>query len=441
MNRKAQFPHFLRFLCFPVLLTVIMWAAGSARAVSGEVLVLLVEGPITQAIAVYVERGIGEAEARRAEAVIVRLNTPGGQIDVMQKIIQTMRGSDTPVIVFVTPRGALAGSAGAVITLAGHAAAMSPETAIGAASPVGGGGEDLNQTLDKKIKEALSASARSLTERRGAKAVELATAMINDAKAVSVSEARQAGLIDFVAEDTGELLGQMDGFEVTVRDEPRRLRTAGAVPVEFPMSLVEQFLHVLTNPNLISVLLLVGAQAILIELSSPGGWVAGFIGVVCLALAFYGLSVLPVNWFGLIFIVVAFVLFILDIKAPTHGGLTIAAAASLIAGTLVLFNSPNTPSFQRVSVPLVVGTSIVTATLFLFVVAMAVRARRWPVTTGVETLVGQVGETRAPLTPSGMVQVGGELWSAESEGGPIEAGRKVEVVGVKGLRLRVRPKE
>ncbi|MBI3360996.1 MAG: nodulation protein NfeD [Chloroflexi bacterium] len=422
-------------------LTLAAWAGGAASASNGQVLVLSVDGPITQAVDVYVERGIGEAERRNAEAVIVELNTPGGQIDVMEKIVAAIRASDTPVIVFVTPRGALAGSAGAVITLAGHAAAMSPETAIGAASPVGSGGEDLNQTLDQKIKEALSATARSLTERRGEKAMELATAMIQSAKAVSVSEAREAGLIDFVAEDTAALLPQLDGFEVIVRDQPRKLRTADAAPIEFPMSLIERFLHVLTNPNLISILLLVGAQSILIELSSPGGWVAGFVGAVCLALAFYGMSVLPVNWFGLAFIAIAFVLFLLDIKAPTHGALTLAAAASLIVGTLVLFNSPGTPAFERVSVPLVVVTSLITAALFFVVVMLAVRAQKRPVTTGVQTLVGQIGEVRAALTPSGQIQVAGELWSAESDGEPIEAGKKVQVVEVRGLRLRVKRKQ
>jgi membrane-bound serine protease (ClpP class) len=341
----------------------------------------------------------------------------------------------------VTPRGALAGSAGAIVTLAGHAAAMSPETAIGASSPVGSGGEDLGATLAAKLKEATSATARSLAERRGPEAVALAAAMINEAKAVSVSEARQANLIDFVAEDTPDLLRQADGFEVQVRGQAVRLATADAVPVTFPMSLVEQFLQVLTNPNVISVLLLVGAQSILIELSSPGGWVAGFVGAVCLALAFYGLSVLPVNWFGLAFIGIAFVLFILDIKAPTHGALTLAALASLITGTLVLFNSPGTPSFDRVSVPLVVATSVVMAGFFLTVVMLAVRAQHWPVATGVETLLGQVGEVRAALNPAGMVYVAGELWSAESDAGPIERGLPVEVVGVKGLRLRVIPKK
>jgi membrane-bound serine protease (ClpP class) len=423
-----------------LLVLVALLAAQTASAAGGQVLVLTVDGPITQAVAVYVERGIQTASRIGAEAVIIRLDTPGGQIDVMESIVQSIRSSDTPVVIFVTPRGALAGSAGAVITLAGHVIAMSPETVIGAASPVGGGGQDLTTTEDKKLKEAMSAAARSLTEQRGPQAVQLAGEMINDARAVSVSEARADGLVDFVAEDTGDLLQQMDGFQVTVLGQPRRLATAGAAAVEFPMSVVESFLHVLTNPNVVSVLLLVGAQAILIELSSPGGWISGFVGVVCLALGFYGLSVLPVNWFGLVFVVVAFVLFIIDIKAPTHGALTIAAAGSLVAGTLILFNSPGTPSFERVSVPLVVGTSTVTAALFFVVVMLAVRAQCRPVVTGVESLIGQEGEARAALEPGGMVQVGGELWSAESESEPIQPGQKVEVVGVKGLRLRVKPK-
>ncbi|OGO11575.1 MAG: hypothetical protein A2Z66_02500 [Chloroflexi bacterium RBG_13_66_10] len=183
-----------------------------------------------------------------------------------------------------------------------------------------------------------------------------------------------------------------------------------------------------------------GVQAVLIELSSPGGWVAGFVGFVCLALGAYGLGILPVNWFGLAFLIIAFVLFIVDIKAPTHGALTVAGVGSFILGALVLFNSPGTPEFQRVSVPLVVGVGIVTAALFFVVVTFAIRAQRRRVATGIEALIGRVGEARGELNPSGMVQVAGELWSAEVEPGStsIPGGARVEVVGVDGLRLRVR---
>jgi membrane-bound serine protease (ClpP class) len=181
-------------------------------------------------------------------------------------------------------------------------------------------------------------------------------------------------------------------------------------------------------------------QAILIEISSPGGWVAGFIGVVCLTLATYGLGILPVNWFGLIFLATAFVLFILDIKAPTHGALTAAGIASLIIGSLVLFNSPSVPSFQRVSVPLVVGTSIATGGLFFVILIFAIRAQKTPIRMGMESLIGRVGTVRFDLNPAGSVKLGGELWSAELTDPEESAsqGTRVEVVRVQGLKLFVR---
>jgi len=336
----------------------------------------------------------------------------------------------------------MAGSAGTIITLAGHAAAMAPETAIGAASPVGSQGEDLGETIAAKEREILKATVRSLASRRGDAAIALAEAAIDEARAASAEEALQVGMIDFIANDLTDLLSQLDGFTVQLAAGPYTLHTAGAAVVEVPQSLIEQFLQTLTNPNIVFLLLTIGVQALLIELSSPGGWVAGFIGVVCLALAIYGLGILPVNWFGLLILATAFVLFILDIKAPTHGALTAAGVASFIIGALVLFNSPNTPPFQRVSIPLVVGTGIVTAAFFFVVLTYAIRAQRRPVVAGVESLVGRIGEARSDLAPTGMVQVAGELWSAEIEAGsePIPAGRRVEVTGVEGLHVRVRPK-
>jgi membrane-bound serine protease (ClpP class) len=407
-----------------------------------QVLVLTGSGPITPAMAEYLDRGLARAEREGAEAVIFQLDTPGGAIDTMNRMVQSIRGSLVPVVVYVAPRGAMAGSAGTIITLAGHAAAMAPETAIGAASPVGSQGEDLGETIEAKEKEILKAMVRSLASRRGEAAIALAEAAIDEARAASAEEALQAGMIDFIANDLTDLLTQLDGFTVELATGPYTLRTAGAAVVQVPQSLIEQFLQTLTNPNIVFLLLTIGVQALLIELSSPGGWVAGFIGVVCLALGIYGLGILPVNWFGLVILATAFVLFILDIKAPTHGSLTAAGVASIVIGALVLFNSPGTPSFQRVSIPLVVGTGIVTATFFFVILTFAIRAQRRPVVAGVESLVGRIGEVRSDLAPAGMVQVAGELWSAEVETGSeaIRAGRRVEVTGVEGLRLRVRPK-
>jgi membrane-bound serine protease (ClpP class) len=221
---------------------------------------------------------------------------------------------------------------------------------------------------------------------------------------------------------------------------PVVLHTRGALVTELSPTLIEQLLGALTNPNIVFLLLALGVQAILIELSSPGGWVAGFVGVSALALGAYGLGILPVNWFGLIFLGTSFVLFILDLKAPTHGALTAAGLASFVVGALVLFNSPATPDFQRVSVPLVVGVAVAMAAAFAVILTFVVRAQRRPVGVGGGTLIGRIGQVRTALEPVGQVQVAGELWSAELEDGapPVATGERVTVLRVEGLRLRVR---
>jgi membrane-bound serine protease (ClpP class) len=390
----------------------------------------------------YLNRGLRFAEQRQAELVILQLNTPGGSIDLMNDIVQTMRASQIPIVVYVAPRGAMAGSAGTVITLAGHASAMAPETAIGAASPVGSEGEDLGETLAAKEKNILKATVRSLSEHRSPEAVQLAEDTIENAQAASSTEAAQVGLVDFIANDTRDLLNQLDGFQVQTADGKHNLSTQNGVITEFNPTLIEEILNTLTNPNIVFLLLTIGVQAILIEISSPGGWVAGFIGVVSLALAIYGLGILPVNWFGLVFLAIAFVLFVLDVKAPTHGALTAAGVASLIAGALILFNSPGTPQFFRVSVPLVVGTSLVTAAVFFTIVSFALRAQLIPVRTGQESLMGRHGVARSEIKPDhpGTVQMGGELWTAEpaEAGDLIPPGARVEVVRTQGIRLYVR---
>jgi len=334
----------------------------------------------------------------------------------------------------------MAASAGTVITLAGHAAAMAPETTIGAASPVGPEGEDLGETMAAKEKNILKATVRSLAEGRGQGAVDLAESTIESAAAVSATEALQIGLVDFIAQDRQDLLEQLDGFTVQLASGEITLETTDAAITEVRPSLIEQLLTILTNPNIVFLLLTIGVQAILIELSSPGGWVAGFIGVVCLSLAAYGLGILPVNYFGLVFLAIAFVLFVLDIKAPTHGALTAAGVASLIVGALVLFNSPSVPAVQRVSVPLVIIVSLLSGAMFFTFVIFAVRAQKTPVRMGMESLPGRLGVVRDPVSPVGTVQLGGELWTAEviDRNEELPAGAKVEVVRVEGNKLFVR---
>jgi len=439
MVKKLLIIAWLSMLGFSLLLGQI----GYAQTTSPQILVLTADGPVTPAMAQYLSRGIKIAERQGAAALILQLDTPGGTLDTMVLMEQMILASNVPVIVYVFPSGAMAASAGTIITLAGHASAMAPNTTIGAASPVGGQGENLATTEELKVKNAMSATARSLTQRRGPEAQALAEDTIQNAVAVSSSEALEADLIDFIATDLNDLRSQLEGFTVTVNGQPVILHTANATFENVNISLIEQILLIVTDPNIVFLLITIGVQAIIIEISSPGGWVAGFIGVVCLGLATYGLGILPVNYFGLLFIVTSFVLFILDIKAPTHGALTAAGVGSLIVGALVLFNTPVTPDFQHVSVPLVIGVSIVSGAMFFAILMVAVRAQRVPIRTGEESMSGRMGVARTDLSPAGSVQVGGELWSAElEENNPsLPAGTRVVVVKLEGLRVIVRKAE
>ncbi len=414
--------------------------AGPAAAGGGTVRLLSIEGPVTPAMGSYFERGIALAEREGARALIIQLDTPGGQVDLTLNIVQAFRAARVPVVVYVAPRGAQAASAGTIITLAAHAAVMAPETTIGAASPVGPSGEDLGETMQRKAVEDMKATVRGLAERRGEKATELAEATIEEAKAVHANEALEAGLVDLVADDLEDLLEGLDGLTVEVGGKEVTLNTAGASVLESPLNPLERVMHTVVNPTILAVLMAIGVQAILIELSSPGGWVAGFVGVICLGLGFYGLGVLPVNWFGLGLIGVAFVLFILDIKAPTHGALTAAGILTLIAGFLITFNYPGSPSFARASVPVIVGIALTIGAFSVFVLTKVLQARRRPPSTGIEAMIGATAEVRTPLDPVGSVFLNGERWRAVSEdGSEIPTGTLVEVVALQGFELQVRP--
>jgi membrane-bound serine protease (ClpP class) len=424
---------------FVLLWLVLAFSAfgGTAAGQATHVDVLEIEGPVTPIMISYIERGIRTAEDDGAQALVIVLDTPGGQVDLMNEVVQAILRSRVPVMVYVYPSGAYAASAGTLITLAGHIAAMAPGTTIGAASPVGSQGEDLGETLETKLKEDLKAQARALADRRGEEAVAWAESAVEEAKAATAHEALEMGVIDFVASDLSDLLQQADRFQVTIQGQEVVLETAGARIEELPMTFVEQVLHTITNPTIAFILLTIGVNAILFELSSPGGYAGGIVGGICLLLAFYALGVLPVNYTGLIFIALAFVLFVVDLKAPTHGVLTVGGVVSLVAGALLLFNSP----LYRVSLSAVVAVAVVTGLFFAFALAKVIQSRRRPAVTGREGLVGRVGVARTRLDPEGTVLVQGELWRSTAIDGPIERDERVNVVAVEGFTLRVTREE
>lgn len=299
-----------------------VFADSQAQATQSRVVVLNFNGPLTPVWEGYLARGIDQAQNLKADLIVIELNTPGGSLDLMEKLVSQIRESPVPILVYVTPEGAMAGSAGTMLTLAGHLAAMTPGTAIGAASPVDISGGDISTTEATKTKEIMKALVRSLTSQRSAEATALAEATIESAKAASADEALKAGLVDYIAPSLEKLLPMVNGAQVQINNTNITLNTLNPAYYPSNMTFIEDILGALTNPNIVFLLLAIGVQAILIELSHPGGWVAGFVGVVFLALAALSLGFLPVNWFGLVIILTSFVLFVLDIKAPTHGALT-----------------------------------------------------------------------------------------------------------------------
>jgi len=397
-------------------------------------------GPLAPSMAEYIERGLEQADDMNAELVIIVLDTPGGQVNLMQRIVQDIANSDVPVAVYVGPRGAQAASAGLFITLAGEVAAMAPDTAIGASSPIAGNGQDIGETAETKAKEALAAQARSLTEDRGEEAQEIANDAVFEAKAVSAQEALEAGLIDFLVEDADALIEELDGYTVTVNGRERTLNTSNAAVTLVSMNWVEELLTFITNPNLIALLLTLGPLLIIIEVRTPGGGAAGVAGVICLAIAFYGLGVMPVNWFGGAFILLALVFLVLELTSPTFGLFTAGGIVSLVIGLVILFNQPGIEPFGQLSLPIVIGQALVFGALFLFFAYQVLKTRLSQPTTGNEGLIGQVGRVSVDLEPEGIVHVFGERWRAESEDGrTIPAGERVEVVSVKNMRMIVRP--
>jgi membrane-bound serine protease (ClpP class) len=402
-----------------------------------EVVVIDVTGPVTPVMVGFIERSIAEADLRNAEALVIRLNTPGGSIDLTREIIQIIIASDVPVVVYVWPSGGFAASAGTFITLAGHAAAMAPNTSIGAASPVDGQGADIGETMRAKMENILVADIKNLTNRRGDRAIEWAERSITEAQAATAEEALELGVIDFVARDTDDLLDKLDGFSVEINGEERSLATAGASVTTVETTTLEELLSVIANPSLALLLISIGGLAIVYEIINPGGYMSGIIGAILLLIGLYGVGQLPVNYAGLALILLAFALFVAEMFVHSLGALTLAAVVAFIVGGLILFN---TNEFAyRLPLPSIIGIPLGLAAIFGFGIRKVIQARYQQPTTGQEGLIGSVGTVKVALEPQGTVFVWGERWHATSESGEtIPVGSRVQVTGVEGLQVKVR---
>lgn len=404
----------------------------SVHAVEEKILVLKVEGVIDPVISDYVARGVQKASEEQKQALIIQMDTPGGLDTSMRSIIQSIQTSEVPVVVYVYPNGARAASAGSFIAVASHVAAMAPATNLGAAHPVsvGGGGE-----VGEKIVNDATAYMKSIAEQRG-RNVSLAASFVTNSTSITAREALGSGIIDIVAEDYTDLLRQLDGGEVETTGGRKNIVTRGAVLEPLPLSSREEFLHTISNPNIAYILFLAGIYGIIFELSNPGAILPGIIGVISLLLAFWSFQAISVSATGVALILFAILLFVLELKTPTHGFLSIGGVIALFLGSLFLIDTEKEP-YLRISLGVIIPATLFSAGFFLFAVGMAVRAHKLKPTTGIEGMVGLIGVAREDLSPAGRVFVRGERWKARTGGKKIKKGGKVKVVGVDNLVLIV----
>lgn len=395
--------------------------------------VIEVNGVVNPVADKFISDAIRIAEDDGAQCLIIELDTPGGLMESMHSIKKNILASDVPVVVFVSPGGARAASAGVWVTLASHVAAMTPGTHIGAAHPVTMGGGEMSEDVEQKLVNDAVADIRSLAEKRGRNA-DWAEAAVRQSVSITEKEALEEGVIDVISDDLRDLLGALDGREVQLAVGQRILKTDGAEIRRIDMSLRYRILDIISNPNVAYILLLLGFYGLFFELSNPGSILPGVVGGICLILAFFALHTLPINYAGLLLILFALILFIAEIKVPSYGLLTVGGVISMIMGSIMLIKTPS--EFLRISWMTIIPAVIVTVAFFVFAMGMALRARLKKPTTGQEGLVGETGVAKSRLDPTGKVFVHGEFWNAVSDE-PIEEGEEIIVSEVQRMKLKV----
>lgn len=416
-------------------------AAGAKRPASGnksakpEVDVLTYEGAIQPIAAQVVIQAIERAERAEREALIIRLDTPGGLDSSMRDIIKRILISEVPVVVYVAPSGGRAASAGTFIAYAAHVSAMSPGTSIGAATPVSAGGQDIGKDMARKVKNDAVSYIRSLAAQRGRNA-DWAEKAVREGGSLPEDEALKLRVVDYVARNVDDLLRQLDGREVTVAGLTRTFHTKDAAQHEVEASWRQKFLGRILDPNVAYILFMLGFYGILFELSNPGAILPGIVGGICLLLAFLAFQALPVNMTGVFLILFAMLLLAAEVKVQSHGMLTVGGVVSLILGSLVLVSGNG--GAMRISLSVILPVALFTVLFFAFIVTAGYRALKRKPVTGQEGLVGERGVAVTDLgTKAGQIFVHGEYWAAESED-RIEKGASVVVDKVDGMRLRVR---
>jgi membrane-bound serine protease (ClpP class) len=404
---------------------------------SQNVVTLKIDGVINPAAAAFIERGIENAHEKNAECLIIRMDTPGGLLKSTRVIVSSFLESKIPIVVYVSPGGAQAGSAGVFITMAAHIAAMAPGTNIGAAHPVDMEGK-MDSVMSDKVTNDASAFIRTIAEKRN-RNMKWAEEAVRKSQSITETEALDTNVIDLIAKNIDELLTQIDGKQVETISGTITLHTKGARIEQMEMSWAEKLLDLLSNPNIALILFQLGTIGLILELYNPGSIFPGIVGVISLVLAFYSMHTLPINYAGLALIIFGIILFLLEIKIISHGMLAIGGIVSTFLGSIMLIRTSSILEFAEISWSVIFASVILTTVFFVFILGLGIKAQRRKPTTGVEGLTGESGDVIEALQPEGVVRVNGEIWNAESLSGTIEKGSRIQVVKIDGLKLFVKP--
>jgi membrane-bound serine protease (ClpP class) len=428
----------LRIILLFVILLLAIFMASGVQAQTPAIHVLTIKGTINPVLVDYVERGIKEAEDSGARAVVIQLDTPGGLDTAMRDIVKLIVNAYVPIVVYVSPSGSRAASAGVFITMAAHVAAMAPNTAIGAAHPVSiseQGEQAMSDTMEEKVVNDAAAYIRSIAEAHG-RNMDWAEKAVRESVSATEQEALELNVIDIVATDLQDLIAKLEGRQVTlINGQVVTLHTADAIIVDAPMTTIENFLYTIADPNIAYLLLSIASLGIMAEIFNPGLIFPGIVGGISLLLAFYSLGVLPVNYAGILLIVLAIGLFIGELLSSTFGIFTIGGIVSLVAGSLMLFKGAS-PVFQINPWLIAIVCTVITAGL-TFIIQRTIHVYRKQAYTGREELIGKTAVVKAILNPEGTVFFKGERWTAISESGEIPVGKEVVIKRIDGLVLYV----
>jgi membrane-bound serine protease (ClpP class) len=395
-----------------------------------EVTIIELEGPINPGAAAFLTRGLEDAEKSGSELVIIRLDTPGGLVPSMRMMVKGIMNSPVPVVVYVAPKGAGAASAGVMITVSAHVAAMAPGTNIGAAHPVGAGGKDIDKDMSEKVVNDMASYGRGIAQDKG-KNAEWVEKAIRESVSITAEEAVEKKVVDLVAADIDELLKLLDGREIQLKQGKVTLKTKDLAKLYYKPGFRDTILRIIGDPNIAYILMMIGLAGLYFELAHPGAVFPGVVGAISLILAFYSFQTLPVNYAGLLLIALAVIFFIAEIKVASYGILSLGGIVSLTLGSIMLFEDVG------VSLRLMAPTIVLIGGFFVIVSTLAFRAYRAKPQSGVEGLIGEVGIVQKPVDPEGLVFVHGEYWRATSSE-KLEPGEMVAVEEVTGLLLKVR---